>query len=1152
MSTITLPNIRVSSDLEIRLKLKDGGVAIDWSTLTNIKASIYSDRQRSLAGRCDIEIDEEDSTILVCRYSANKPQYPGVNRVIVCCTYDGETKTYDKPAFTFVRWTDDQAGQSITIDDPDIDVEITVEDISSSILQEAVEAAFSAAERADEAAAAAEHMVDIHQGPAGPAGADGSDGKSAYEIAVEEGFVGTESEWLASLVGPQGPQGIQGIQGEQGEQGPQGVQGNTGSSVDYPFELVNNESTDDPNRAHTAAGAKRLQDEIGAIGAKVDILSTMGLASQAKKLPDIAFLSDSVYEKGNYTKRNADLSSVQILSFKEDGTYGSSTSYYHADVIVFPGEIVRVKANANMATRVAFVSDLNCPVANGNYALVSGTSAVNVSAGTENVFVVPSGAVAMKVYLGSESGGVYAGMPEYVYIYRAKDAIVTPQAIVMDKYGYNNSDKMVYVSGATGYAFPVESGKKYLVKVTSAGTAAKYSLQTTGTIYRNMPVNVSASPNSDFSTATAVLNLTATATGLWTITKYSGGSFSVVFEEVSDTAVRDADTAAAANFLDYKKIEITNLTYRNFYIASKTGLWTSSNTYKSVTYPVVPGQLLKIIPSQSYNAILIWLAGDTAPVSGALPDYLPAHQERMTIPANSGASILRVPEGANYIYIYTGTANASNVPLYFGIAEEQEEAGTTEETSSGDRDYCAYNDKQIILSQNRGYYFDDTYASEASYVDTSYLDRKMAEVPDGKHFIFVTDSHIDYTNFIGRDQNETPVIKFVRDRLGIRNVVFGGDAIGVQPTKYRAAKVLSIYAKEKFEAFGRDFLWVMGNHDANPFIPDGGTIADALIDDEEIYARTSKFMENYGIAVFPEKVIKIIDETTTLLDNAGNVISADEKRAFRAWAKLNYYYDDDTQGIRYIVLETGDAGWTLRKICNTQTDGQYSLPLVASFFVDALKSVPKDYDVVVVGHEIVDTGAFWTKVFYKVLAAYKNKQSVSVDFRINNDTNHPAVSPIVRSTFDSGTLNGLTVDMTRNVGSGRVFCISGHVHYDRAQIKKYVSDSDAIDVTSFPLSTSSTPQSMAYSDNSILHIKCDRCCATQRGSSWENYTGAYSYPNQGTGEGDVQRLGNVTEVLFDVVTITDDNRVVLTRFGAHGPVEGDKYVRDYVMPVPTE
>ena len=42
------------------------------------------------------------------------------------------------------------------------------------------------------------------------------DGKSAYEVAVEEGFVGTEVEWLASLkgkdgdIGPRGPMG-QGI-----------------------------------------------------------------------------------------------------------------------------------------------------------------------------------------------------------------------------------------------------------------------------------------------------------------------------------------------------------------------------------------------------------------------------------------------------------------------------------------------------------------------------------------------------------------------------------------------------------------------------------------------------------------------------------------------------------------------------------------------------------------------------------------------------------------------------------------------------------------------------------------------------------------------------------------------------------------------------
>lgn len=45
------------------------------------------------------------------------------------------------------------------------------------------------------------------RGPQGPQGNDGADGKSAYEIAKENGFVGTESEWLESLKGEKGADG---------------------------------------------------------------------------------------------------------------------------------------------------------------------------------------------------------------------------------------------------------------------------------------------------------------------------------------------------------------------------------------------------------------------------------------------------------------------------------------------------------------------------------------------------------------------------------------------------------------------------------------------------------------------------------------------------------------------------------------------------------------------------------------------------------------------------------------------------------------------------------------------------------------------------------------------------------------------------------
>lgn len=44
-------------------------------------------------------------------------------------------------------------------------------------------------------------------------GAIGVDGKSAYDIAVENGFVGTESEWLASLIGADGQDGQDGQDG---------------------------------------------------------------------------------------------------------------------------------------------------------------------------------------------------------------------------------------------------------------------------------------------------------------------------------------------------------------------------------------------------------------------------------------------------------------------------------------------------------------------------------------------------------------------------------------------------------------------------------------------------------------------------------------------------------------------------------------------------------------------------------------------------------------------------------------------------------------------------------------------------------------------------------------------------------------------------
>ena len=66
---------------------------------------------------------------------------------------------------------------------------------------------------------------DGEKGERGEKGADGQDGKSAYEIAVEQGFIGDKAAWLLSLKGERGLQGLQGLQGIQGVAGQDGAQG---------------------------------------------------------------------------------------------------------------------------------------------------------------------------------------------------------------------------------------------------------------------------------------------------------------------------------------------------------------------------------------------------------------------------------------------------------------------------------------------------------------------------------------------------------------------------------------------------------------------------------------------------------------------------------------------------------------------------------------------------------------------------------------------------------------------------------------------------------------------------------------------------------------------------------------------------------------
>lgn len=60
----------------------------------------------------------------------------------------------------------------------------------------------------------------------------GGNGKSAYEVAVDNGFEGSEEEWLESLKGPKGDTGQPGKDGDAGPPGKDGDEGPPGKDGD--------------------------------------------------------------------------------------------------------------------------------------------------------------------------------------------------------------------------------------------------------------------------------------------------------------------------------------------------------------------------------------------------------------------------------------------------------------------------------------------------------------------------------------------------------------------------------------------------------------------------------------------------------------------------------------------------------------------------------------------------------------------------------------------------------------------------------------------------------------------------------------------------------------------------------------------------------
>lgn len=163
-----------------------------------------------------------------------------------------------------------------------------------------------------------------------------------FYVFVATGGDVKDGKWkdVGEFRGPKGEQGEQGEKGEKGERGetgatgPQGPQGNTGSSVAYPFELVNNLTDGSAEKALSAQMGKELGGKIEEITAKmessyIDITDNYEFSNGA--IPSLKNKGSGATFNGDYSASNDNYKHL-ILDTQEGEefyVFGKSNDYYN-------------------------------------------------------------------------------------------------------------------------------------------------------------------------------------------------------------------------------------------------------------------------------------------------------------------------------------------------------------------------------------------------------------------------------------------------------------------------------------------------------------------------------------------------------------------------------------------------------------------------------------------------------------------------------------------------------------------------------------------------------------------------------------------------------------------------------------------------------
>ena len=706
MGIITLKNVRASSDITVNLRLKDGGMYIAWTSLTDIKAYVFSDAQRAIAGRCEISIDGNDNTVLVCTYSATKPQYLGVNSIVVRAKYDGRVKTYDRPAFNIVPRTFHSAGD-VTLDDPTVDLELVVADVSSSLLDMAIALAFKAVDEWDK-------VTITERGP---------EGKSAYRVAVDNGFVGTEDEWLETLVGPEGPRGkkgdtgetgptgatgSRGPQGEQGNPGPQGQKGDKGDKGDTGPAGVTSakiaviDTSGIPSATAAVengvlkiqlSGIKGEQGNSGYTGAagELEVVNSRyqggaeaaWSAEQGKLLSEEAAYLNQLYRVETVDQDEYFPASYYIVS--STGKWSTSTAAKHIMIDVSKAKKIKVTANAEHKAYVIFVSKFMIAKSGADAPVIGNPLVVN--AGETGYMDIPLGAVGAAVtYYETDVTYGYADKPAAIDLYYE----TTPEAVsdgeyidlpTIDADRAKIGNTVIAVDDLKTILVPVSQGDWVCVDFAFTGSSLTYGYCERppvlgDSIYSDKEITQPQSYKYSGSAPVSGYFFLCERTAATSITSFAAkkANNTTVGGDLSELRGTEKRTLAISEKISpFVAVDLTSLTLRRCYL-DEIGVYKATDA-RHVIVPVAAGGRIRVTSREDYSATLAWFSGigETPTSYGPAPIVDGTYIFR--VPSGGNTMEFDVPSGATYCYVfYRSTSGVLGYPTYFAYAKPVSES----------------------------------------------------------------------------------------------------------------------------------------------------------------------------------------------------------------------------------------------------------------------------------------------------------------------------------------------------------------------------------------------------------------------------------------------------------------------------------------------